>query len=317
MGEFYGVNGRKLRRLYRNNNPDFQQWDQKVHAHKYLLFPENLGSKLSIDETSLSHGELYTILTNKAAKGKKGAIVAIVAGTRASDVLEVLAKIPQNKRNRVAEVTLDMAANMELIVKRAFPYAVRVTDRFHVQRLAIEALQEMRIKYRWQALDEENIRIEKCRRQKKEYLPEILSNGDTHKQLLARSRYVLYKRASKWTDSQKVRAEVLFERYPDLKRAYNLSIELSNIFENSPDKLYGMTRLAKWHEKVRLCGFQSFNTISRTIQLHYKTILNYFDNRSTNASAESLNAKIKSFRAKLRGVRNIDFFLFRLAKLYA
>ncbi|MBP3944582.1 transposase [Sphingobacteriaceae bacterium WQ 2009] len=94
----------------------------------------------------MSHGELYTILTNKAAKGKKGAIVAIVAGTRASDVLEVLAKIPQNKRNRVAEVTLDMAANMELIVKRAFPYTVRVTDRFHVQRLAIEALQEMRIK---------------------------------------------------------------------------------------------------------------------------------------------------------------------------
>ncbi|MBP3942604.1 hypothetical protein J5U18_03330 [Sphingobacteriaceae bacterium WQ 2009] len=71
--------------------------------------------------------------------------------------------------------------------KSALPYAVRVTDRICVQRLAIEALQEMCIKYRWQALDEENIHIEKCRRQKKEYLPEILSNGDTHKQLLARS----------------------------------------------------------------------------------------------------------------------------------
>jgi hypothetical protein len=38
-------------------------------------FPENIGKRLSIDETSLSNGELYTILTNKAAKGKKGAIV--------------------------------------------------------------------------------------------------------------------------------------------------------------------------------------------------------------------------------------------------
>ncbi|MBU2949173.1 transposase, partial [Tamlana agarivorans] len=46
-------------------------------------------------------------------------------------------------------------------------------------------------------------------------------------------------------------------------------------------------------------------------------ILNYFNNRSTNASAESFNAKIKEFRAMFRGVRDIPFFLFRLTKLYA
>ena len=48
-----------------------------------------------------------------------------------------------------------------------------------------------------------------------------------------------------------------------------------------------------------------------------QTILNYFDNRSTNASAESFNAKIKAFRAQFRGVRNVDFFLFRLTQIYA
>ncbi|WP_429417504.1 transposase [Roseimarinus sediminis] len=40
-------------------------------------------------------------------------------------------------------------------------------------------------------------------------------------------------------------------------------------------------------------------------------------NRSTNASAESFNAKIKAFRSQFRGVRNIPFFLYRLAKIYA
>ncbi|MFK7115142.1 transposase [Flavobacterium oreochromis] len=45
--------------------------------------------------------------------------------------------------------------------------------------------------------------------------------------------------------------------------------------------------------------------------------LNYFDNRSTNASAESFNVKIKAFRSKFRGVKNIEFFLFRLTNLYA
>ncbi len=78
-----------------------------------------------------------------------------------------------------------------------------------------------------------------------------------------------------------------------------------------------MIKLAGWHEEVQQAGFKSFNTISKTIETHYQTILNYFDNRSTNASAESFNAKIKSFRSKFRGVRCEEFFLFRLTKLYA
>ena len=50
---------------------------------------------------------------------------------------------------------------------------------------------------------------------------------------------------------------------------------------------------------------------------NYIDILNIFDNRSTNASAESFNAKIKNFRAQLRGISDIKYFLFRLQKIYA
>ncbi len=210
-----------------------------------------------------------------------------------------------------------MAGNMELIAKRCFPSAVRVTDRFHVQKLASEALQELRVKHRWEALDAENEAIERAKQTGIEFKPEILENGDTLKQLLARSRYVLYKKTADWTPSQSQRAKLLFERYPDLQKAYNLATELSRIYDKTTDKLYGLTRLAKWHEKVRQAGFKAFNTISRSIQLHYKTIVNYFDNRSTNASAESFNAKIKAFRSLFRGVRSIEYFLFRLTKIYA
>ncbi|MDR0505664.1 MAG: hypothetical protein LBH32_02440 [Dysgonamonadaceae bacterium] len=41
------------------------------HAEDWLLFPQNIGAQLSIDETTLSDGELYTIVTNKATKGWK------------------------------------------------------------------------------------------------------------------------------------------------------------------------------------------------------------------------------------------------------
>lgn len=296
---------------------EFKDWDQRPHASQWILYPQNLGPQLSIDETSLSHDELYTIVTNKAAQGKKGSIVAVVSGTKAEKIIEVLNRIPEKQRLQVKEITMDMAGSMEMIARRSFPAAMRVTDRFHVQKLATEALQEIRIKYRWEALDAENEAIEKAKETSKAYVAEVLPNGDTVKQLLARSRYVLYKKPAFWTQSQQQRAELLFERYPDLERAYNLSLELGNVYDKTDDKLYGLTRLAKWHEKLRQAGFKAFNTISRSIQNHYKTIVNYFDNRSTNASAEAFNAKIKAFRRQLRGVRAIDFFLFRLAKIYA
>ncbi|WP_225865639.1 ISAon1 family transposase [Dyadobacter sp. UC 10] len=311
------MNGRRLLRQYRDFRSGFKDWNQRRHAKKWLLFPQNLGSHLSIDETSLSHGELYTILTNKAAKGGKGSIIAIVAGTKAETVIEIIRKIPESLRKKVSEITLDMAGSMSMMAKRCFPRATRITDRFHVQRLAIEALQEIRIKHRWEALDQENDAIELAKAFQTEYQPEILPNGDTVKQLVARSRYSLYKKPNTWTDSQKERTQLLFERFPDLKKAYELALELSNIFTNTTEKIYGLTRLAKWHEKVRQSGFKSSNTVARSIENHYKTIVNYFDNRSTNASAESFDAKIKAFRAQFRGVRNVEFFLYRLTRLYA
>ncbi|WP_415860119.1 ISL3 family transposase [Spirosoma telluris] len=236
-------------RQYRDFQSGFKDWHQRAHAKDWLLYPQNLGTHLSLDETSLSQGELYTILTNKAAKGARsdrrcGSIVAIVAGTKAETVIEVLKQLPQGQRNKVAEITLDMAGNMGLIAKKCFPKATQVTDRFHVQQLALQAVQDMRIKYRWEALDAENQALEQAKLNQIDYQPELLSNGDTVKQLLARSRYVLYKKATDWTESQQERASLLFNRYPDLKQAYELSQSLSHIFENTTDKLYGLARLA-------------------------------------------------------------------------
>lgn len=276
-----------------------------------------MGHYLSLDETAFSNGELYTILTNKKAKGKKGAIVAMVQGTKAESINKILQKIPVSKRNKVKEVTLDMAGNMGLIVKSSFPKASLVIDRFHVQKLSTEAVQQIRIKHRWEAIDQDNDAIEAARISNKPYQSEVFKNGDTLKQLLARSRYLLYMPSCKWSKSQTERAEILFEKYEDIKKAYHLSQKLSWIFENTQDKTYAFTRLAHWFEDVRTSGFKVFNSLSRTISLHYANILNYFDNRSTNAAAESFNAKMKAFRAQFRGVRNIQFFLFRLTNIFA
>ncbi|TXD47769.1 transposase [Polaribacter sp. IC073] len=65
---------------------------------------------------------------------------------------------------------------------------------------------------------------------------------------------------------------------------------------------------------MRQTQFKSFNSISRRI---YLNILNYFGNGGTDTSAEYFNAKMKAFKVQFRGVKNIEFFLFRLTNVFA
>src|SRR5690606_8872149 len=180
--------------------------------------------------------------SSKSAKGRKGTILATIKGTKAEDIITVLEKIPLRSRNKVKEVTMDMAPNMAKAIRRCFRNARRVVDRFHVQKLAYDAVQELRIKYRWEVLDAESRNIAVSRKQGKTYEPELLSNGDTLKQLLARSRHLLVKHPSRWTESQKHRAELLFLRFPKLKQAYDLGIALGDIFNKCKDKKVAFTK---------------------------------------------------------------------------
>jgi transposase len=312
LEKYYHVNGIQLERHYKEHLSDYTNWSEKEHAEEWLVFPENIGKNLSIDETSLSNGELYTIVTNKAAKGKKGALVALVEGTSSEKVIEALEKIPQEKLDMVEEVTLDMAESMRKIVRRCFPDARHTIDRFHVRKLAYDALQEMRIAHRRDAINAETEHREEAKLAQKESIPLVYENGDTRKQLLARSRYLLFKSADKWTVKQKQRANILFEEYPDIKQGYSLIHSLSMIFNKNTIKGAARLSLARWYNQVSESDFKSFNTIAATVYEHYDEILNFFINRDTNASAESFNAKIKSFRASLRGVVDRKFFLFRL-----
>ena len=108
-----------------------------------------MGTSLFTDEAPLFLGELYTIVTNKKAKGKKGSLAAIATGTKTEQVIKQVSKIDSKKRHAVIEITLDMANSMKLIAKKCFPKAIQVMDRLHMQKLALKALQEIRIKYLW------------------------------------------------------------------------------------------------------------------------------------------------------------------------
>jgi len=202
--------------------------------------------------------------------------VAIAAGTKAETVIKAIGHIPQELLNQVKEVTLDLSDSMKKIVRSCFTNATRVIDRFHIQKLACDAVQEMRIRLRWDAIQEANEEMEDSKQKGADYIPIRYKNGDTRKELLARSRYLLFKSSEKWTASQKLRANILFSVFPELEQAYGLSHSLRMIFAKNTIKDAARLSMAKWYNKVEKAGFHSFNVIAATFYDHYDDILNFY-----------------------------------------
>lgn len=304
---------------------------------------------MSIDETAPSRGDLFTILSNKEGHGKKGTVTAMVRGTKSEELSQVFNKIPEADRLKVKEVTMDFSDSMRMAVEYSFPNAEITIDCFHIVQLATSALSEIRMKQKRQAAAEDakrrrehkqrlkrNAEQNMKRQQKRQkegrdkapqgrkpkrkneaYVPPRFENGDTAVELLTRSRYFLSQSRDKWTNSQKERSRILFEQYPEMLTAYNLVNALRNIFKNKTLKpeTAGM-ELESWYDKVRVSGLKTLINAADTIQSRQDHVTNYFKNRSTNASAESLNSKIKGFRSLLRGVSDLPFFMYRVSTIF-
>jgi transposase len=108
-----------LQRHYKNKTSGLKYWEQLSHSEDYLIYHENIGKHLSIDELSLSKGELYTFVTNKKGRGTK-----------------------ISKRNNPL-----YGKQYAISFRMCFPESYLVTDRFNVVKLIMEALQYLRIKY--------------------------------------------------------------------------------------------------------------------------------------------------------------------------
>ncbi|MFA5806456.1 MAG: transposase, partial [Melioribacteraceae bacterium] len=235
-------------------------------------------------------------------------------GTKSSIITRAITdKVPFEKLVKIKEITLDLANSMDWTARQIAPNGLHTYNRFHVQQIVTEAVQAIRVNLRWKAIEEENEAVMKAKELKVEFRPKTFSNGDTRKQLLARSRYFLYKPSSRWTKTQKQRAEILFREYPQISEAYHLSMYFRNCYEYKNIKY----RFQDWIEKVESTSLKEMKVAVQTIKRHIGGILNYFENGATNAAIESFHAKLKLFRQRIRGVVDKSFFFFRIIQYFA
>ena len=306
-----------LNKQYKNilsGYSEFKNKQEKQIKEESFVFAENFTEDMGIDETGLIDGELYTLVINKKAKAKKGSLAAIIKGTKSSIITRAITdKVPFEKLVKIKEITLDLSNSMDWTARQIAPNGLHTYDRFHVQQIISEAVQSLRVNLRWKAIEQEDEEVLKAKQLNVKYTPKIFSNGDTRKQLLARSRYFLFKPSNKWTKTQKNRANILFKEYPELLESYNLSMYFRNCYEYKNKKY----RFEDWIEKVESTDLNKMKVAAQTIKRHLGGILNYFQNRATNAAIESFHSKLKLFRQRIRGIVDKAFFFFRIIQYFA
>ena len=199
----YCVNGKHFADLYRNKISGYAEWSEEELSCGFYFNADNIGPYMSLDETCLSNGEVWTFLTNKDGHGGKGTLAAAIPGTKSDEIISILtAAMGKVVRRRVKEVTCDLSPSMMLIAAEVFYNAHIVNDRFHVQQVYNEAVDEIRIDIRRQLIAEENNRD-------KSVPSPTYSNGETMRQILARSKHALMMSQNKWSEQQRHRVNIL------------------------------------------------------------------------------------------------------------
>ncbi len=346
LSRTYMIDGGTFEKNYKDVLSEFRPWSQRDHASDWVLIPENMGIHVGIDETSFCH-EVYTILHNKDGHGRKHTIIAIIKGTKPSEVVKVLMSLPENIRQKVKDITMDLSNSMGAIAKSVFPNATIIRDCFHVIQRCGEGIEEIRLRLKREAVKEQKKekaefkkKLERLAKQRKAYrkkhkrpkgkkrgrkpmrlstrfVPSTLDNEETKVESLTRCRKQMLKSRDKWTDAQEERAKLLFGKYPKLNEAYCIINTLRAIFKNKNlKKDSAKEKLHKWYDKVTESTLREIKSVRDTIKAYEDEILNYFISRATNASAESLNSKLKAFRSQLRGVRDIPFFFYRVSLIF-
>jgi transposase len=275
-----------------------------------VLKPENFGAEMSIDEKMLDE-DFFTAMTNR----NTGKLALLAQTMRADELIKLMDKIPQT-HNVPQNITCDLSPTYEKFCETVFPQATLTADKFHIIRAALEALQAVRIRLKQNYLA--SLPKDKMERKQAEKKSRLI-NGETPCQMFSRSRYLLFKYPQQWNLKQQKRAELLFENYPDIRNAYLNILSFRNLLnKENINNLHNMEKQwNQWFFEAEDSNITEIVSFAAMIERHQEKIKNYLLTGKTNATAENMNSKLQRFITANYGTRDIDFFLFRVAKYFS
>jgi len=221
---------------------------------------------ISIDELSWRKGHRYLTLvvdldTQRVVWGMEGK-TSEAAGA-------FFAEIGEDARAAIEHVAIDMSAAYRKAITEWLPHAKIVYDRFHVQQLVGDAVDEVR-RIEWRSL-------------------QGTREGSTIKGL----RYPLLKQPWMLSDDEASKLAELQVTNRRLFRAYLLKETICHIFRGLPTPRTAATKLAGWLDWASRSRLAPFVRVAQTIRSCLDGVLGYFETGFTTSPHEGMNNKAR------------------------
>ena len=269
----------------------------------YIFKEENLGEKMSIDDKAIGN-DGFTILSNQ----ETSKIALMVESTKSEEVQKSIGLFGE-KLSVIKNISMDMSATYALVCNNLMPNATQVIDKFHVMKYVYEAVGEVRNQIR-KDITSTITKGKKKTDEDKQKLSEI--------EQLRRINHAITQSPDKWSEEMKNTVNQVFEKYSNLKMAYQVSQDFKRWYDyenRNKTSIEVKYNLYKWYYKAM--KVDKFEGVIKMIRKHEDEILNFFKNGMTSARAERTNGKIERFVSNNYGIKNKDFFIYRLAGYFS
>ena len=233
---------------------------------------------LGIDETSFKRGQSYvTVIVDAAARR----VIDVEEGRSNQAVIDFSYKLEAKggASEKIAYVTSDMSKAYMSGVRECFPYAKLTIDKFHVKKLMLEAMDEVR------------------RAEQKEHRSKVLLN----------SRKLLMIPQGRQSESQREKVAELSKQYPKTGRAFRMVQSLDTVY-SSKDIFEARERFEALYIWLRKSRLEPMKKVALTLKKYIEEILSIFTTRLTNAICEGINSMIQAAKRKARGYHTIEGF---------
>jgi transposase len=268
-----------------------QRMVARVAERQGLLLPPQVVRWIAFDEIALKkRHKLFSLVISAPEEGR---VIDLLEGRTKEQLLAWLYQTwTKEERAAVEVVTLDMWDGYFYAALEAFPNALLVIDRFHVEKNLLAA-------------------ISKLRRQLQKQWPE-----EQRKELKG-VRWLLVSNYDELSAAQKNELDRALDLCPELALCHWVKEEFRDWYEEEQEKAAAERKLDEWLSLAESLGSQALNNFVKTVRNWKDSILNYFEERASNGFAEGINNALQLLKRRAFGFRNFANFRLRALLLHA
>lgn len=233
-------------------------------------------TKIGLDETSRKGHEYITVFIDLDTSK----VMYIADGKKSTTIEEFkeFFKAHKGKAENITDITCDMSMGFTTGIKKAFKNSKITYDKFHVMKVVNEALDKVR------------------------------KTEVSEQPILKQTRYIWLKNRSNLKEHQKENIQKMSKMNLKTGKAYRLKLAFQEIYNMNYTKEIAEGEFKEWIQWAVRSKLPQFKSAAKTIGSKLIGILNYFDNKLTNAVLEGTNSMIQSIKSRARGYKKMENF---------